>query len=158
MPRHATRLTPAILVRRVAGRASLLPGPLRTVRAPHDAHGSSKPLPQPTSCRLMSGGRNDLRFTAVDLLVAIQVRQFKVRQTAVEKLEFLSDVPGLIPFTMLLDEAPSLTHRASVPTRSASEGFWGARFNLAAGRRVNALRLDGDVAVHPCTCCQLSSI
>src|SRR5438552_80443 len=67
------------LVRRVAGRASLLPGPLRTVRAPCDAHGSSKPRAQPTARRLMSGRRNGLRFTAVDLLMAIQVRQFEVR-------------------------------------------------------------------------------
>jgi WD40 repeat protein len=48
---------------------------------------------------------------------------------SIERLEFLSDSPGLIPWNVLLDEADS-----------APKGFWGARFNLGAGRRVNALR------------------
>src|SRR5262249_27174129 len=45
----------------------------------------------------------------------------------VEKLEFLSDCPGLIPWNALTEDG-------------RPDQFWGTRFNLAAGRRVNALR------------------
>jgi WD40 repeat protein len=49
----------------------------------------------------------------------------------VEKLEFLSDSPGLIPFNLLLDE---------ISAGKEKPRFWGTRFNLGAGRRINALR------------------
>src|SRR5581483_8462704 len=58
--------------------ALLLPGPLRTVQAPLDAHGSSKPRPQPGARRLRDGGTDNLCVAAMNLLMAIQVRQFKI--------------------------------------------------------------------------------
>jgi WD40 repeat protein len=62
----------------------------------------------------------------------------------IEKLEFLSDSPGLIPWNVLIEDAP-LTPSPSPERRGEMDGdvwqrFWGARFNLGAGRRVNALR------------------
>jgi WD40 repeat protein len=50
----------------------------------------------------------------------------QMESNSVEKLEFLSDAPGLIPWNVLCE--------------SETAGFWGSRFNLGAGRRVNALR------------------
>ena len=48
------------------------------------------------------------------------------RQTTIEKLEIVSDAPGLIPWSILCD--------------NDADGFWGTRFNLGVGRRVNPLR------------------
>ncbi len=45
----------------------------------------------------------------------------------IDKLEFLSDSPGLIPWNTLNEE-------------SSAQQFWGARFSLGVGRRVNTLR------------------
>jgi WD40 repeat protein len=55
-----------------------------------------------------------------------------VSSNAIERLEFLSDAPGLIPWNVLLEEIPA--------SGDAGQRFWGARFSLGAGRRVNALR------------------
>jgi len=49
-----------------------------------------------------------------------------INSGSVEKIEFLSDRPGLIPWNVLVDDPAS--------------GLWGRRFSLAAGRRVNTLR------------------
>ncbi len=49
-----------------------------------------------------------------------------IASNSIEKLEFLSDAPGLIPWNVLSEEGGT--------------GCWGTRFNLGAGRRVNALR------------------
>src|SRR5262249_4198207 len=49
-----------------------------------------------------------------------------IASNSVEKMEFLSDAPGLIPWNLLAEEPGA--------------GFWGVRFNLGAGRRVNPLR------------------
>jgi WD40 repeat protein len=51
---------------------------------------------------------------------------------AIERVEFLSDAPALIPWNVLLEEIPA--------SGDVGPRFWGARFNLGAGRRVNALR------------------
>jgi WD40 repeat protein len=45
----------------------------------------------------------------------------------IDKLELLSDSPGLIPWNVLNEDGNA-------------QQFWGARFSLGAGRRVNALR------------------
>jgi WD40 repeat protein len=50
---------------------------------------------------------------------------------SIERLEFLGDAPASVPWNYLIDEPP---------TNPGSQQFWGARFNLAAGRRVNPLR------------------
>ena len=55
----------------------------------------------------------------------------------IDRLEFLSDFPGLIPWNVLLDD----------PAADATR-FWGVRFNLGAGRRVNILR-QNPVQVNP---------
>ena len=44
---------------------------------------------------------------------------------AAEKIEFLSDVPGQIPFNLLLDE---------LPAGKDNPRYWGARFSMATGR------------------------
>ena len=51
----------------------------------------------------------------------------------VETLEFLGDAPTSIPWNVLYDAQPS----GDAPW----ESFWGGRFNLAAGKRTNPLRL-----------------
>ncbi len=53
------------------------------------------------------------------------------RDSKIEEIEFLSDVPSLIPWNVLIDDAS-----AGDPWPR----FWGARFPLGAGRRVNILR------------------
>jgi WD40 repeat protein len=53
------------------------------------------------------------------------------RNNQVEQLEFLVDDPALVPWNILIDE---------VPQGENWQQFFGARFSLAAGRRVNALR------------------
>lgn len=55
-----------------------------------------------------------------------------VQANAIERLEFLSDAPGRIPWNVLIDEIPDGS--------TAWPQFWGARFLLGASRRVNALR------------------
>ena len=50
------------------------------------------------------------------------------RANRIEKLEILSDTPGLVPWNIVCEDAAA--------------GFWGTRFNLGVGRRVNALRLN----------------
>lgn len=45
----------------------------------------------------------------------------------IDKLEILSDAPGLVPWNLLCEDGKP-------------EQCWGVRFNLGAGRRVNALR------------------
>jgi WD40 repeat protein len=50
------------------------------------------------------------------------------RANKIEKLEFLSDAPGLVPWNIVCEDAAA--------------GFWGTRFNLGVGRRVNVLRLN----------------
>jgi WD40 repeat protein len=65
-----------------------------------------------------------------------------ISANAVERLEFLSDVPGLIPWNLLTDEH-ALDQAAEVTCQTADGSpnrFWGARFSMGAGRRVNALR------------------
>jgi WD40 repeat protein len=47
-----------------------------------------------------------------------------------ESLEFVGDRPGRVPWNVLHDGAPA----------GGAQGFWGTRFNLAAGRRTNPLR------------------
>jgi WD40 repeat protein len=50
------------------------------------------------------------------------------RGNQIEKFEILSDSPGVIPWNIVCEDAAA--------------GFWGARFNLGVGRRVNVLRLN----------------
>ncbi len=54
----------------------------------------------------------------------------RVQSNGVEGIEFLSDAPGRIPFSLLTEESG----------RDANAQHWGARFRLGEGRRVNALR------------------
>jgi WD40 repeat protein len=49
---------------------------------------------------------------------------------SIERIEFLSDMPGVIPWNVLLDDA----------TGDVASRFWGMRFSLGAGRRFNVLR------------------
>ncbi|MSU76502.1 MAG: hypothetical protein EXS16_00245 [Gemmataceae bacterium] len=50
----------------------------------------------------------------------------------IEAIEFLTDLPGRIAWNVLVEEIPATTDTA--------QRFWGTRFSLAAGRRVNPLR------------------
>ncbi len=54
----------------------------------------------------MSGGRNDLRFTAVDLLMAIQVRQCKVRVAVCPSLGTRHDVV-FVEFLLIEEGLPT---------------------------------------------------
>lgn len=58
----------------------------------------------------------------------------------IEAIEFLSDLPGVIPWNLLLDSIPS--------DGAAWSPFFGSRFVLGAGRRVNILR-QNPVQVNP---------
>jgi len=55
----------------------------------------------------------------------------------IDRVEFLSDAPGVIPLNVLIDDT----------TGDVAQKFWGVRYSLGAGRRVNVLRqapvLDG---------------
>ncbi len=52
-------------------------------------------------------------------------------QSQVESVEFLGDIPGRVPWNLL----------HSSGTAASWDSFWGAQFNLAAGRRTNPLRI-----------------
>ena len=91
----------------------------------HAKHGHADGLPQLGHKLYRAVFRQD----ASDYGSAEQVRQWLEKLAAgnaIERIEFLSDMPGAIPWNAL--------------TENATGGFWGDRFNLGAGRRVNALR------------------
>ena len=54
-------------------------------------------------------------------------------QKSIDSLEIVSDVPGRIPWNLVCEQAPEGT-----PDLQA---FWGVRYPLTTGRRVNPLRL-----------------
>ena len=55
-------------------------------------------------------------------------------QKSIDSLEIVSDIPGRIPWNVVCEQAPEETPNL--------DAFWGVRYPLTTGRRVNPLRLD----------------
>jgi WD40 repeat protein len=75
--------------------------------------------------------RTLFRLDVVDGQDAQEIARWLQGQGQAETLEFLGDSAGRVPWNLLVDTAP---------TGGAAPGYWGERFNLAAGRRTNPLR------------------
>jgi WD40 repeat protein len=60
------------------------------------------------------------------------------REGRIDQLEFLGDAPACFPWNVLIEEVPPAD--SFQPAGEGWQRFFGARFNLGAGRRVNTLR------------------
>ncbi len=61
-------------------------------------------------------------------------------RSQIVSLEMLSDIPGAVPWNVVYDQAPS-SHELQAGDPAALRTFWGARYVVAAGKRVNPLRV-----------------
>ena len=63
------------------------------------------------------------------------------QKNAVTSVELATDRPGCVPWNLVYDQAPDAGALGAGPSAPAWQHFWGCRFALGVGRRVNPLRV-----------------